>query len=113
MTKSLRDSLRDNVRVGNSVLMLDIPPLELSCNATEIRYMETFNVVEVHLGMSVSVTYKEDKELSYSIDKACYHLAELINKDTKSRLLGLMRDMSCDYRMKNYAERLNEIISTM
>jgi hypothetical protein len=113
MSKPLRDIIKEGVVLGRTQQICDIPPLKLETNVYDHQYIETSNVVEVYLGMSVSVVYKNDSELTESIDKACHHMAEMIQKDTKDKLWTLMREMCYDHRMKKYAERLSEIIATM
>ncbi len=113
MTKPLREILRENVVVGRSQQLVDLPPLKLETNVYDHQYIDTMNVVEVYLGMSVHVSYKNERDLTKSIDLACMQMEEIITKNTRDKLTPLMYELLYNYSTKEYGERLKTILSEM
>lgn len=113
MTKPLRQILRENVVVGRSQQLVVLPPLKLETNVYDHQYIDTVNVVEVYLGMSVHVSYKNERELTASIDLACRQMEEVITKNTRDKLTPLMYELLYNYNTREYGERLKAILSQM
>ncbi len=113
MTKPLREILRENVVVGRSQQLVDLPPLKLETNVYDHQYIDTMNVVEVYLGMSVHVSYTNERDLTKSIDLACMQMEEIITKNTRDKLTPLMYELLYNYSTKEYGERLKTILSEM
>ena len=113
MTKPLREILREGVVVGRSQELCVIPPLKLETNVYDHQYIDAVNVVEVYLGMSVHVSYKNERELTDSIDLACRQMEEVITKNTRDKLTPLMYDLLYNHNTKEYGERLRTILAQM
>lgn len=113
MIKPLREILRENVVVGRSQELVVLPPLKLETNVYDHQYLETVNVVEVYLGMSVHVSYKDERELTDSIDLACRQMEEVINKNTRDKLTPLMYELLYNHNTREYGERLKTILAQM
>jgi hypothetical protein len=113
MIKPLRQILRESVVVGRSQQLVDLPPLKLETNVYDHQYIKTVNVVEVYLGMSVHVSYENERELTDSIDLACRQMEEVINKNTRDKLTPLMYELLYNHNTKEYGERLRTILAQM
>lgn len=113
MTKPLRQILRENVVVGRSQQLVVLPPLKLETNVYDHQYIDTVNVVEVYLGMSVHVSYKNERELTGCIDLACRQMEEAITKNTRDKLTPLMFDLLYNHNTREYGERLRTILAQM
>jgi hypothetical protein len=109
----LRQILRESAVVGRSQELVVLPPLKLQTNVYDHQYINTVNVVEVYLGMSVQVSYKDERELTESIDLACRQMEEVITKNTRDKLTPLMYDLLYNYNTREYGERLRTILAQM